>query len=282
MDNRRWEEQLLEQPEENESIFNMELPVIRERVAPGVQNAILMIKKKLLDVAISSFCGGTFRPLSTEFSERQIKILRQIEFLIKLRNRGEFLRPNWPELVEISLTREELLRRPSFYELYTSDNFLNQPNFIYQAKESRLREIFLKKIDEQFSILLQWPFLHRFLYKISIVDTDENVQNKDLELERISGFSRVHEEIFIPEVLEQIRQVLKSQFFCAACVQKFDKLDQILPHFEKYHKTYVSNETIEARKNSRDARRMQEHDDQMKSRHDTQHPNCDSCFLDRQ
>ena len=190
----------------------MGIPVVRERVAPGVQNAILMIKQKLLDVGISSFCGGKFRPLSTDFSERQIKTLEQIEFLVKHRNREEFLRPNWPDLVEISITREELLRRPTFYKLYSSENFVNQPNFIFQAKESSLREIFLKKIDDQFSNLLQWPFFHRFLYKMSIVDSDEDIQNKDLELERISGFSRVHQEIFLPEVLEQIRQVLKFCF----------------------------------------------------------------------
>ena len=270
------------QPEENESIFNMEVPIARQRVAPGVQNAIKMVKQKLLDVGISSFCGGKFRPISTDFSERRIKNLEQIEYLVKQRNRGEFIRPNWPDLVEISITREELLRRPTLYQLYTSENFLNQPNFIYEAKESPLREIFLKKIDDQFSILLQWPFLHRFLYKMSIVDTDEDVQNKDSELERISGFSRVHEEFFIPEVLEQIRQVMKSQFFCSACVQKFDKMDQILPHFERYHRTYISNESIEARKNSRDERRRQDLDDQMKSRHDVRHPNCDSCFVSRQ
>ena len=54
------EEQLLAQPEEDESIFNMDLPVIRERVAPGVQNAILMIKQKLLDIAISRSVAENF------------------------------------------------------------------------------------------------------------------------------------------------------------------------------------------------------------------------------
>ena len=267
-----------------ESIFNMDVPPVRERVLPGVQNVSSMTKKKLLDVATSTFCGGKLRPLSnpSDFSDRQIKTLEQIEYLVKNRNNGSFLRSNWPDLVEISITREELAARPTFYKLYSSENFVRQPEFIFEAKNSALREIFLKKIDDQFSILLQWSFFHRFLYKLSIIDADEEVENKDTELERISGFSRVHEDIFMPEILEQIKQVLKANFFCSECVQKFDKLDQILPHFQRYHRSFISNESVEARQNARESRRREERDDQLRNRHNDRHPDCNSCFVDRQ
>ena len=262
----------------------MDVPPVRERVLPGVQNVSSMTKKKLLDVATSSFCGGKFRPLSTpsDFSDRQIKTLAQIEYLVQNRNNDSFLRSNWSDLVEISITREELAARPTLYKLFSSENFVRQPEFIFEAKNSALREIFLKKIDDQFSILLQWSFFHRFLYKLSIIDADEDVESKDAELERVSGFSRVHEDIFMPETLEQIKQVLKANYFCSECVQKFEKLDQILPHFQRYHKSFISNESVEARQNARETRRREERDDQLRNRHNERHPDCNSCFLDRQ
>ena len=117
----------------------MDVPPVRERVLPGVQNVSSMTKKKLLDVATSSFCGGKFRPLSTpsDFSERQIKTLEQIEYLVKSRNNESFLRSNWPDLVEISSRTYQV----QFVSVHYHQELL--PHILSPLHRSRMDEVFM-------------------------------------------------------------------------------------------------------------------------------------------
>merc|ERR1712136_239408 len=105
-------------------------------------------------------------------------------------------------------TRENLINRHNFFEKFSSDSFTSQPDFIFEAKNIPQRDIFIKKMNYQISELLENSFFCRFLYKFSISDNAENIREKDLILEQLTGFSNPYEDIYIPKLLDTVRNCL--------------------------------------------------------------------------
>ena len=161
----------------------------------------------------------------------------------------------------------------------TNENFTSDPDFLFESKSIPEMEIFVRKMNFQISDLLENRFLLRFLYKFSNADNAENVADKDQMLEELTGFSNAYEDIYMGKLLDSIRNCLSSKYFCGLCLKTFKKTEEILPHMSAFHKSFVSNESVEELRNSRDARRRQESEDQMRTRHNNNHPQCQTCFV---
>ena len=254
------------------------------RAAAGVKNLHKMASKKIVNLAASCFGGGFFQPLfdPTELSERDLRLINQAQFLIIHQNTSrERLSRNWADQINYDLTREDLINRLNFFNIYTHDGFTREPEpkFIFEARNIPQRDIFIEKMNYQISELLENSFFMRFLYKFTNLDNAENINEKDRKLEEINNICNPYEDIYMANLLESIRNCLSSTFFCGLCLKSFKKSEEILPHMNAYHRSYVSNEEVEALRNSRDARRRQESEDRMRTRHGEIHPDCNSCFV---
>ena len=260
----------------------MSLPLgDRAHVAAGATNQSKLVRKRILNLAAGCMGGGQFRPLicSDQLSQRDLRLIAQVEYLIKHRNEGRnALPPNWPNLVEYTISAEDLNRRFSFYEVYQNDLFTEQPEFIIKAKDEPQREFYLENLDKQISILLEYPMFLRFLYKFSLVENDLELADKDAELEKISGYSRIHESLYMAELLQIIREVLSAQYFCTQCLQTFSKPSLIIPHCTSKHKSFISEENLEILRNGRDQRRRDEEEDRRRETHTRNHSDCNVCF----
>lgn len=249
-------------------------------VAAGVSTLSKMTRKKIINLAAGSMGGGQFRPLidSYQLSRRDLRLIAQAEYLIKQRNQGRnALPPNWPNLVD-TISVEDLNSRFTFYELYENDLFTEQPLFIFKAVDEPQREIYLKNLKNQISNLLEFPMFLRFLYKFSLVENDPELEFKDSELEKISGYSRIHENLYMTELLQIIREVLSAQYFCSQCLQTFENASFIIPHCTKKHKSFISEENLELLRNGRDQRRRDEEEDRRRETHTRNHSDCNVCF----
>ena len=247
-----------------------------------MKNLDTMTSQKILNLAASCFGGGRFQPLfdPSQLSDRELRMIAQAEFLVINQNTGRRrLSRNWANEIDYNLTRENLINRHNFFDKFSSENFTREPDFIFEAKNIPQRDIFIKNINFQISELLENRFFMHFLYKFSIRDNAENIDEKDRLLEEITGFSNPYEDIYMPKLLDSVRNCLTSTYFCGLCLKSFKKSEDILPHMSAFHKSFVSNEAIEELRNSRDARRRQETEDQIRTRHNNVHPNCDSCFI---
>ena len=251
------------------------------QVVAGVSNVSRLVRKKILNLAAVCMGGGQFRPLigPDQLSQRDLRLIAQAEFIIKNRNDGRnALPPNWPTLVEYTIDAEQLNRRYSFYELYENDLFVEEQQLIFKALDVPQRETYLKNLTHQISNLLEYPFLLRFLYKFSLVENDPELHDKDSELEKISGYSRVHENLYMSELLQIIREVLSANYFCSQCLQTFTKPNQIIPHCTNRHRSLISEENLELLRNGRDQRRRDEEEDRRRETHTRNHADCNICF----
>ena len=265
-----------------ESIFNTGVTEGPRRAAAGIRNLDTMTSKKILNLASSCFGGGYFQPLfdPSELSDRELRMIEQSQFLIQHFNSGrERLSENWANEIDYTLTRQNLIDRRNFFEKYTNVNFTSDPDFLFESKSIPEMEIFVKKMNFQISDLLENSFLLRFLYKFSNADNVENIAEKDRLLEELTGFSNAYEDIYMGKLLDSIRNCLSSKYFCGLCLKSFKKSEEILPHMSAFHKSFVSNEAVEELRNSRDARRRQESEDQLRTRHNNNHPQCETCFV---
>ena len=214
------------------------------QVAAGVSNVSKMTRKKLINLAAACMAGGQFKPLidPDQLSQRDLRLIAKAEYLIKHRNQGRnALPPNWPNLVD-TITAEDLNSRFSFYELYKNDLFTDQPLFIFKRKDVPQREIYLNNLKNQISNLLEYPMFLRYLYSFSLVENDPELEFKDTELEKISGYARIHENLYMAELLQIIREVLSAHYFCSQCLQTFENASLIIPHCTKKHKSFISEE----------------------------------------
>ena len=265
-----------------ESIFNTGVNEGPRRAAAGIRNLDTMTSKKILNLASSCFGGGFFQPLfdPSELSDRELRMIEQTQFLILHFNSGRgALSRNWANEINYNLTRQNLIDRRNFFEKYTNENFSSDPDFLFKSKSIPEMEIFVRKMNFQISDLLENSFFLRFLYKFSNADNAENVADKDQMLEELTGFSNAYEDIYMGKLLDSIRNCLSSKYFCGLCLKTFKKTEEILPHMSAFHKSFVSNESVEELRNSRDARRRQESEDQMRTRHNNNHPQCQTCFV---
>ena len=257
----------------------MERPI---RAAAGVKNLHKMTCKKIINLAASCFGGGLFQPLfdPSILSDRELRMIEQVQFLVTHQNTGRGrLSRNWADEINYCLTRENLVNRLNFFDKYFHEAFTSEPDFIFEAKNTPLRETFIKKMNFQISELLENSFFLHFLYKFSLSDNAENILEKDKKLEEIHGFSAPYEDIYMASLLENIRNCLSSTYFCGLCLKSFKKSEEILPHMSAFHKSFVSNEAVEQLRNAREARRRQESEDQLRTRHSDNHPECDTCFI---
>lgn len=253
----------------------------RARVVAGVANTSKMVRKKIISLAAGCMGGGQFRPLinSDQLSQRDLRLIAQAEYLIKHRNDGRNALPqNWPTLVEYTISAEHLNERYSFYDLYENDLFTEEQTFLFKAKDDPQRETYLQNLQNQISALLEYPFFLMFLYKFSLVENDPDLDEKDSELEKISGYSRVHENLYMAELLQIIREVLSATYFCAQCLQTFSNASQIIPHCTNRHRSLISEENLELLRNGRDQRRRDEEEDRRRETHTRNHSDCNVCF----
>ena len=93
------------------------------------------------------------------------------------------------------------------------------------------------------------------------------------------GISQFDYKPYMASLLENIRNCLSSTYFCGLCLKNFKKSEEILPHMSAFHKSFVSNEAVEQLRNAREARRRQESEDQLRTRHSNNHSECDTCFI---
>ena len=251
------------------------------QVVAGVANISKMVRKKLISLAAGCIGGGQFRPLidPDQLSQRDLRLIAQAEYLIKHRNDGRnALPPNWSTIVEYTISAEHLNQRYNFYELYENDLFTEEQKVIYKATDVPQRETYILNLQKQISTLLEYPFFLRFLYKFSLVENDPDLAEKDSELEKISGYSRVHENLYMAELLQIIREVLSAQYFCSQCLQTFTKASQIIPHCTSRHRSLISEENLELLRNGRDQRRRDEEEDRRRETHTRNHADCNICF----
>ena len=255
------------------------------RAAAGIRNQDTMTSQKILNLAASCFGGGLFQPLfdPSELSDRELRMIEQSQYLIMHFNTGirglRGLSRNWANEINYNLSRESLINRRNFFQKYTNEKFNSEPDFLFESRSIPEMEIFVKKMNFQISDLLENSFFLRFLYKFSNADNAENVSEKDLMLEELTGFSNAYEDIYMGKLLDSVRNCLSSKYFCGLCLKSFKKCEEILPHMSAFHKSFVSNEAVEELRNSRDARRRQEAEDQMRTRHNNNHPQCETCFV---
>ena len=251
------------------------------QVVAGVANVSKMVRKKIINLAAGCMGGGQFRPLidPEQLSRRDLRLIAEAEFIIKNRNDGRnALPPNWPTLVEYTITAEQLNERYSFYDLYENDLFTKEQDFLFKATDVPQREFYLQNLEKQISALLEYPFFLKYLYKFSLVENDPDLTEKDSELEKISGYSRVYENLYMSELLQIIREVLSAPYFCAQCLQTFTKASQIIPHCTNRHRSLISEENLELLRNGRDQRRRDEEEDRRRETHTRNHADCNICF----
>ena len=100
------------------------------RAAAGVKNLHKMTSQKIVNLAASCMGGGLFQPLfdPTELSERDLRLINQAQFLIIHQNTSrERLSRNWADQINYDLTREDLINRLNFFNIYTHDGFTREP-----------------------------------------------------------------------------------------------------------------------------------------------------------
>ena len=245
--------------------------------APGISSAEKMFLQRLMSLAAHLMFNVKLKPLMSNLSTRELTILAQAEVLIRTLNRPETIPDDWQNQVQVvSELRLQLLRTP--FEVVTDEIFTRDPDFILRWKNTPQKSLLLANLKKQVKILEKSRFFMRFLYKLTIADTEFNVDEIDESLERSGQRMDLHHDIFVPAGLQKIKRALNKEIFCIACAQGFQDMEAVISHAAKSHKDLLSPAAQEEIRSSREEVKLAEQYEAFKCFHNLRHPECEVCF----
>ena len=245
--------------------------------APGITTAEKMFYQRLMNLAGHLMFNGKFKPLLSNFSTRELTILAQAETLIRILNRPESIPEDWKDQVQVvSEIRLQMLRSP--FELVTDEIFTRTPAFILRWKNIPQKSVFLANLKNQIQVLEKSRFFMRFLYKLTIADTEFNVEEVDESLESTGQRMDLHHDIFVPARLQKVKRALIKEMFCVTCAQGFQDMEGVISHVAKSHKDLISPAAQEEIRSSREEVKLAEQYEAFKCFHNLRHPDCEVCF----